>query len=220
MRRRKLAVRSPPSSLEQSGKVSPMPRVTLDTNAIIDLEEDRPGAQPLRELIALHRARQITICVSAIAASERDRDPESGDPSFARFTEKLARADLADAEELAPPLYFDLTFWDHCVWGELNDPLLPDITDILYPDGLLSHERVLPAETEDQRRTREKGTNQLCDVLTMWCHIHYRGHVFVTRDERFHRAGKKPRLIQLGAGYILKPEDALQLLRSGHGPRP
>lgn len=190
-----------------------MLRVTLDTNSIIDLEQNSPFAPALRELVALHRAGNVRLCVSAIAASERDRDPATGEPSFEHFTAKLSAADLADAEELAPPAYWDIAFWDHFIWAELGDTLEPQISAILFPNGMKPHGRV-PNETAEQRRVREAGTNQLCDVLTLWCHIHYGGHVFVTRDKVFHQATKKPRLIALGAGQILEPDHALRFVRS------
>ena len=190
-----------------------MLRVTLDTNSIIDLEQNSPFAPALRELVDLHHGGNARLCVSAIAASERDRDPATGDPSFERFTAKLAAAGLADAEELAPPCYWDIAFWDHFIWAELGDTLEPLISTILFPSGMKPHSRV-PNETAEQRRVREGGMNQLCDVLTLWCHIHYGGDVLVTRDRVFHQVTKKPRLIALGARQILEPGDALRFVRS------
>lgn len=90
-------------------------RVTLDTNAIIDLEESRRGAAAITELIALNAAGQVQLCVSAIAASERYRDT-GGDPHFGLFTEKLANVGLQDAELLNPIGYRDVTFWGHAVF--------------------------------------------------------------------------------------------------------
>jgi hypothetical protein len=112
-----------------------------------------------------------------------------------------------------PPGHWDITFWDHFVFGELGDTLEPQICSILFPAGMKPHGRVLN-ETAEQRRIREAGTNQLCDVLTMWCHIRYGGHVFISRDKVFHQTTKKPRLIALGAGQVLTPDDALRFVRS------
>jgi hypothetical protein len=56
--------------------------------------------------------------------------------------------------------------------------------------------------------------NAKCDVLSIWSHIHYRRHVFVTSDGNFHKETKKPRLLALGAGRIEQPADAALLLIS------
>ena len=48
--------------------------VTLDTNCIIALEENRPTAPFLRHLISLHDAKTISLRVVAISASERKPD--------------------------------------------------------------------------------------------------------------------------------------------------
>jgi hypothetical protein len=48
-------------------------RFTLDTNRIIDVEENRPNAPFVRELVSLHGTNRINVAVSAIWASERQR---------------------------------------------------------------------------------------------------------------------------------------------------
>ena len=50
--------------------------------------------------------------------------------------------------------------------------------------------------------------NAKCDVLALWSHIHYGSGIFVTMDSNCHKKTKKTRLLALGAGEILKPEDA------------
>ena len=49
--------------------------------------------------------------------------------------------------------------------------------------------------------------NRICDVQTMWCHLHHGNNVFVTSDRNFHKATKLPRLVAMGAGRIAKPEE-------------
>jgi hypothetical protein len=55
--------------------------------------------------------------------------------------------------------------------------------------------------------------NHKCDVLAMWCHIHYGGDVFVTTDRNFMKASKQQRLEALGAREIQTPCGALSLVR-------
>jgi hypothetical protein len=46
---------------------------TLDTNCIIDVEENRPNAPFVRELVSLHGTNGINVAVSTTWASERQR---------------------------------------------------------------------------------------------------------------------------------------------------
>jgi hypothetical protein len=181
-----------------------MMRVTLDTNAIIDLEEERGSAPALLELIALHRVGAIKLCVSAIAAGEKTRNGV-GEPNFARFQARLAAIDLADAELLPPQCHWDITFWDHCIWAEEGELLEPALGAILFPN-LEVFFKPVHGETDAARRKRvSRAQNRLCDVLAMWCHIRWGGHVFVTGDRNFHKQSKTPRLLELGAGQVLTP---------------
>ena len=182
-------------------------RITLDTNAVIDLEESGPAAVDLRELIRLHADGRITVCVSKIAASERDRN-SNGHPDYNRFLKKLQAIGLGNAELLTPLGYFDVTFWDNCLSAGPDDEALANkIWDILFP-GWRGQPNLPP----------DKGRNALCDVANMWCHIKHRGDVFVTRDQNFHKATKKPDLIALGARNILEPSQTLHLIRQAQSP--
>ena len=103
---------------------------------------------------------------------------------------------------LNPLGYFNVTFWDNCLFAGAADKALEDrIWGILFP-GWRGRPDLPP----------DKGLNALCDVASIWCHLSYRGEVFVTRDDNFHKATKKPALIALGAGQILCPEDAVRVV--------
>ena len=53
--------------------------------------------------------------------------------------------------------------------------------------------------------------NQLCDVHTLWCHIHYGCDVFVTMDRNFYKVTKRQALADLGAKRIIRPVEATRL---------
>lgn len=53
----------------------------------------------------------------------------------------------------------------------------------------------------------ERWRNAKCDVLTVWCHIHYGCDVFVTADGNFHKKGKAGELAQLGCKVIVNPSE-------------
>jgi len=55
--------------------------------------------------------------------------------------------------------------------------------------------------------------NAKCDVQMLWSHIHHQRSGFVTRDGNFRKASKVPKLLELGAGQILGPNEAAELLK-------
>ena len=87
----------------------------------------------------------------------------------------------------------------------------PTILNILFPNFQFE---VVPESASGRidRRTN-KVLNAQCDVLSMWCHVRYRGDIFLTNDRNFHKDGKKPRLLALGAGQILDAQDALAFVQ-------
>lgn len=187
-------------------------RFTLDTNCIIDVEDGRPSATFVRELVGLHGKNGINVAVSAIGASERQRTGGYAQ-NFAEFQAKLKTAGF-DALELLPPLaYMDICYWDHCVMADENDPLERQIHEVLFPNiefmwADYAKARGLPADALDKTWRNTK-----CDVLALWCHIRHGGGVFVTSDENFHAETKREKLRALGAGTIALPQDALALAK-------
>ncbi len=185
--------------------------LTFDTNCIIDLEESRPAATPLKALISLHDQQKINVRVVAISASERKPNGTYAS-NFTEFQQKIATIGLGHAEILQPIGYWDIVFFDWCLWaddqmGELDRK----IHDILFPQidfnyGDFCNKRGI---NPNNVKLSPKWLNAKCDVLAMWCHIYHVGDIFVTSDDNFHKQTKKPALISLGAKNILKPQDAL-----------
>ena len=148
--------------------------------------------------------------LSAIGASERQRNGGYAS-NFAEFKAKLEGADLGAVQLLKPRGYWGITFYDFCLCASQADLLEQKIHEILFPDKEFlwldyAYARGLPPENLDQRWRNAK-----CDVLALWCHIHYDGDVFVTSDKNFHAQTKIDKLQALGSGKILFPKDALAL---------
>jgi hypothetical protein len=189
---------------------APTERFTLDTNCLIDVEERRPDAPFIRELVARH-GNGINVAVSAIGASERQRNKRYAE-NFSEFQEKL-KAIGFDRLELLPPLaYWDVCFWDHCVMGDGTDTLESDIHAVLFPSIEFlwpdyAKARDLPVDGALDKNWR----NAKCDVLGLWCHIKHGGGVFVTSDSNFHAVTKQDRLRALGVGAIAYPKEAAAL---------
>lgn len=106
----------------------------MDTNCIIDVEDERPNAPLVRELVGLHGLNGINVAVSAIGASERQRAGGYA-KDFSEFRAKLAAVDFGSLELLPPPGYWDLCFWDYFVWADEKDTLERQIHDVLFPNS-------------------------------------------------------------------------------------
>ena len=186
-------------------------RFTLDTNCLIDIEESRPNAPFIREVVSRH-GKGINVAVSAIGASERQRNGGYAQ-NFSEFKEKLRAIGLQDLELLPPLAYWDICFWDHCVWADGKDMLESQIHAILFPaieflwPEYASARGLLINNAPPDKTWR----NAKCDVLGLWCHIKHGGGVFVTSDSNFHATTKQATLRVLGVGIIAYPKDAAAL---------
>lgn len=176
-----------------------MINITLDMNCIIDLEEDRAAAPYIRELILMQEDGRISLRIPAISASERRPDDKYA-RSFVEFRQKLAAAGLENVTILKPIAYWDVTFWDWCLWGDRLDPSMTDLERNI-------HEVLFPrVEFACGERVTKRWLNAKCDVLALWSHIYHGSGIFVTEDSNFHKQTKRPRLLALGAGEISKPD--------------
>ncbi len=184
--------------------------VTLDTNCIIDLEKNTPTAIFLRQLVSFHDAQTINLRVVAISASERK--PDGTYPaSFNEFKQKIGSAGLGHVEILPTLAYPGMAFPDWCYpTGGEPGSLERKIHEILFPtidfDNLDYRTRVLNDPASDTGDP--KWRNAKCDVLVLWSHIHFNGDMFVTSDRNFRKQSKRARLIAVGAGNILSPQEA------------
>jgi hypothetical protein len=181
-----------------------MVRYTLDTNCIIAMEESRLEASALMTLVERLRLGTVIVQITAIAAAERQRSGISLE-RFDDFRARIAALGLGEAVFLRPPMYAGLCFADY---------------RIVHEDEFLSQERAIhevifsstPFEIDGSEhpvgsKQWLRWLNAKCDVLTMWCHLHYRGGVLVSSDENFHAGSKHLRLLSMGAGSIVRPNE-------------
>ena len=187
-------------------------RFTLDTNCLIDVEDRRPDAPFIREIVGRH-GNGINVAVSAIGASERQRNKAYAQ-NFSEFQAKLETIGFDSLQLLLPLAYMDVCFWDHCVMADETDTLESDIHAVLFPSIEFmwvdyAKARGLPVDEMDKTWRNAK-----CDVLGLWCHIKHGGGVFVTSDSNFHAVTKQDSLRALGAGIIAYPKNAAALARS------
>jgi hypothetical protein len=191
-----------------------MPRTfTLDTNCIIDVAENRPAAGAVRALADAHAAGRADVAVIAMSASERQRGGHYIQ-DFTDFRNRLVSLGLGHLNVILPMMYWDISFWDHCLWTD--DAMVKrehEIHLILFPTVQFLWEDYCRANSIDLPNNSPTGKwrNCKCDVQAIWSHIHHKREVFVTSDGNFHKADKKAALIALGAGRVEHPEGALSL---------
>jgi|SRR6185295_10140099 len=185
-------------------------RFTLDTNCLIDVEDGRPNASFIRDLVSRSGKNGITVAISSIAASERLRVGGYAQ-NFSEFQAKLRAIGFESLERLPPLLYWNICFFDHCVMSDGKDTLEQGIHNVLFPNIEFMWVDYAKARDLSVDFLDKNWRNAKCDLLTLWCHIKHGGDIFVTSDKNFHATTKRDRLKALGVGTIAFPEDALLL---------
>jgi len=109
-------------------------KVTLDTNCIIDLEENTSTAPFLRQLISLHDANKIILRTVAISASERKKGGTYAE-NFSEFKQKVAAAGLGHVKILPTLAYVGMCYVDWCYpVGEETLLFEQKIHEVLFPN--------------------------------------------------------------------------------------
>jgi len=192
-----------------------MMKVTLDTNVVIDLEQNNKWAPYIRELVRLHTEEKLRLRIAAIGASEKKPD-ETYISNFNEFKRRIEAVGLSGVEILASLFYLGISFLGYCViGGEKSSEPEEKIQKILFPKIEMQYPEYCRNHGLDPNDSKawQDWVNAKCDALSLWCHIWYKGDIFVTRDNNFHKKTKKPLLIALGAGDILRPDEAVAKLR-------
>jgi hypothetical protein len=186
---------------------------TLDTNCLIDVEENRPAASKIRALADTHTAGRADIAVIAMSASENPKPGQHRIQDFSEFKARLAALSLAHLNIILPMMYWDISFWGHGLWCDAAMvDLERQIHSVLFPkeqflwQDYCRDKGINPPPNIPCGRWR----NHKCDVQAIWSHIHSGRDVFVTTDRGFHT--RKLALINLGAGQIEYPDSAVTLL--------
>ena len=173
-------------------------RVALDTNCLIDLEENRPDACHIRALIAAWKKSQIELAVVAVSASE-NQPSGTASQDFCAFEAKLDAVGLTGVHHLLPLAIWDVFYWDHALWSSSEmESLEQEIRGILFP-GIAT---APPTNVNENSVWR----NHMCDVMVSWSCIHHDWQSLVTRDTNFH--DHKSELAALGLYEVLYPTDA------------
>ena len=190
---------------------------TLDTNCIIAVDEGRPEAEAILELVRADSEGLASTALVAISASERQ--PGGGTlERFDQFKERLSSLGLGSLELLMPMLYWDVGFWDFGLWCDDEMAALEaKIHAILFPSIAIDHSEYCRQTGLDSSTTsmQTKWRNAKCDVQAFWSHAHHKRNVFVTSDKNFLAVSKRPILEALSGSQLFTPAQAVAILRRG-----
>lgn len=189
--------------------------VTFDTNCIIALEKNEEDAPHLRRLVEAAQVRGLKLHVVGISASERQQKGKRA--TFPDFEDRLTKIGLEGAEILLPTAVWGMTFWNKSKWGSRHrKEEAKRIHAILFPNSSFEYgEYCRRNHIDPEARPLDKHwRNCRIDTEALWAHIHNGGGVFVTSDGNFNKPPKKARLAELGAGEIMRPEEAAARLCS------
>lgn len=190
-----------------------MVNFTLDTNCIIDIDENRPSASSLRRLVDAHVRMAANVALVMVSASERQR----GDTylnTYAEFQERVTRLDLEQLQQIPGLGYFGLSYWDHALWASgdcvareqvIHATLFRHIP-FEWSDYALAH-GVDPGDKASPLYM--KWRNAWCDRQMAWSHDHHVRDVFVSSDRNFARLDGAP---GFAAFRTMTPQEAAALL--------
>ena len=177
------------------------PKLVLDTNCLIDLEENRPDAQRLRTLIEAWKDGRVELAVVAVSASENQRGGTAA-CNYDAFETKLSNIGLTGVSQLLPLAIWDVVYLDHALWSSDDmESLASRIRLFLFPG--------IPIEPPSDIAENSVWRNKMCDVMVAWSCIYHGWTCLVTRDQNFHR--HKHELASLGLHNVFDPVDAALL---------
>lgn len=186
-----------------------MIKVTLDNNCLINLEKRTCQWEAVKEIIKLSKQGELIACVCAMSASEYQKTKR---PIYKEFENFLERINCDDILQILPMGYYDITYFEHCLWsGEKEVNLEKEIHNILFPNIEYSYEKYCKKNgIQNVNGLKDKiWLNAKCDVQMIWSHINAENDFFVTEDSNFLKS-KKNKLEIIGAKHIFKPIEFIE----------
>ena len=193
---------------------TPVLKFTLDTNCIIDLEENRPAATSVRALVAAHAAGLADVALVAVSASER----QPGDvflDNYHEFQLRIAKLGFAQLRILQPMLNWDAGFWDVGLYSDEEMIKLERsihqtlFSSIAFEWAEFAANVGVPLDAIKSSAAK-RWRNAFCDRQMFWAHLHNGRDVFVTSDADFRR--KLSRSVEFSRKQIVTPGEAATML--------
>lgn len=191
-----------------------MKSFTLDWNCVIDVEQRSEFAPAIHALMDAASRGEIDLAIPEVAAAERQRGGGYLE-TFGEFEARLSRAGFGGVKLLPVIAYFGVSFYGRGFYGgsDAMVRLEREIQNVLHPNVEFSLEEYCRNHGCDPSvpSVPAKWRNAKCDVQALWSHVHADRDYFVTRDRRFFES-RRPRLEALGAGAIVHPVEAAELI--------
>lgn len=191
---------------------------TLDTNCLIDIEDERPSAAHIRRLLIAH-SKTIAHVAMVVSSASENRPGENGPRlprHFAEFEERRHAAGLAHLDILPTITRLDISFID---FGLITDEgaILREnqIFKVLASGSDPSWASTARQKSVDPRDVSSRDflrwRNKMLDAQAFWAHEHANRDVFVSSDRRFKNLVKSP---DFPTARVHTPAEAAALLGS------
>lgn len=190
-------------------------KITLDWNCVIEVEEDRPQAHSVTDLIRLHRLERFEVALLAASASENTKSKLF--PGNANvFKTRISALNWQDLPLVPMPSVIGLSYIDFSYIVEDGEKFKRDMDAIwrviapniprkpvdYLPEGMQLDDDTIQSEELSKWR------NTWCDVISAYSHIHADWDVFVTNNTKDFQKNASA-LSKLGMKHISKPAAAL-----------
>lgn len=190
-------------------------KLTLDWNCIIEVEENRPQATAVRDLISRHRNGQLEVALLAASASENSKSKRfPGNATL--FVERASALGWSDLPIVPMPGVFGLSYFDFCFYVGDAEKFQKDM-DALWkviapnvPRRPVDHlpEGILLTDEAIQSEHLWKWRNAWCDVVSAYSHIYAGRDIFVTNNTRDFQ-NNADKLSALGMQCVASPIESL-----------
>lgn len=188
-------------------------KFTLDTNCLIDVEDGRPAAIYVKQILRAALDGIADVAMVASSASERQKD-NSFLTRFEYFEHRRKVLGFDHVPIIHPLLRWDIGFWDQGLYASATSEARENlIYRILFPNSPIEwpdYAAQQAVQIEDlNSRAYRRWRNQILDAQAYWAHDFNDRDVFVTSDKRFHKLQESPHFPK---ACILEPYEAVRLI--------
>ena len=187
-------------------------RYTLDTNCLIDIEDDRPAAIHIKRILRAAKDGSVDVAMVASSASERQKD-NTFLTNFQHFEQRRKSLGFGHLPLLYPLLRWDIGFWENALWSSDTAAARENlIYQILFPNSPIewpdyAAQKAVQSDDVNSRAYR-RWRNQILDAQAYWAHDFNDRDVFVTSDRRFRKLEESPHFPK---ARILEPYQGVHL---------
>lgn len=196
-----------------------MTTFTLDTNCLIDVEDNRPARDFVLRLIDAADRGVASLAIVASSASERQPGGAYLD-NFSGFQSRMNALGFGCVSLLMPIARWNFSFYGFGVWADDRQTEREQlIFETLFPNFPFRWQDYALANGLDVDCINDpiafKWRNRLCDVQAFWAHDENRRDVFVTSDKNFEK--RLSIVSEFAKSVILTPAQAVEQLNPQHG---